>query len=274
MYVNAGWCDDCPHDSPTVETAGYAPGAKLQAPASEYNEVWLEGSGHLLITDKDGKRTGFTGGKLVNEIPGVSFQTIRSADLWKDSPEPIYFISTGTEFTLTLDGGEVQAKSTSSVTMIGPGYDLSIDDIGLDPGEKDTINFGSDGKTVTYRTSYNDSPDISIGVQTPGADYEFTAKGVDIESNAAMTLGIDVAKGNVSLSSKGNKQKGTYSLTMNRIDDAGEQTFGHDGIELEPDATAILEYGKWQGDGQEVPLGIDAGSDGSIDETLSLTDTK
>jgi hypothetical protein len=254
------------------EVAGGSSGARLQAPATQYNEIWVDGDGHLLITTPDGKRLGYVDGNLVNEIPGASFQTVRSDDLWKDTEEPVYYIPTGIEFTVTLDGDGLEGQSDSSVTMIGPGYDLGVDNILLDPGEQDTITFSADGKTISYQTEYNESPDIILGVETDAADYEFYSKGVDIESGAVMTLGIDVAKGTLSLSTKGNKEDGIYELDMNRIDDEGEQAFGHDDISLAPDSTALLEFGKWTGNGGEIPLSIDEGSDGTIDDTISLTD--
>jgi hypothetical protein len=252
--------------------AGGSSGARLQAPATQYNEIWVDGDGHLLITTPDGKRLGYVDGNLVNEIPGASFQTVRSDDLWKDTEEPVYYIPTGIEFTVTLDGDGLEGQSDSSVTMIGPGYDLGVDNILLDPGETDTITFSADGKTISYQTEYNESPDIILGVETDAADYEFYSKGVDIESGAVMTLGIDIAKGTLSLSTKGNKEDGIYELDMNRIDDEGEQAFGHDDISLAPDSTALLEFGKWTGNGGEIPLSIDEGSDGTVDDTISLTD--
>jgi hypothetical protein len=48
--------------------------------------------------------------------------------------------------------------------------------------------------------------------------------------------------------------------------------YGHDNIELDPGDTAYLDFGKWAGNGSSIPLEIDRGSDGSIDETLQLTD--
>ncbi len=57
---------------------------------------------------------------------------------------------------------------------------------------------------------------------------------------------------------------------MNRIDDAGEQTFGHDNIALDPNSTAYLDYICWKG--SELSLSVDTGNDGIIDNTIALSD--
>lgn len=256
-----------------AQAAGSAPGANLLAPTDQqYNQIWLDGDGKMLLTDKDGHRLGIVDGNLVNEIPGAYVETPRSGDLWKDSEPPTLFVPTGIEFTVTLDGTGLADVSHSSVTMIGPGYDLAVDDIALDPGQKDSIVFPADGKTVMYKTDYNESPTILLGIEGKTADYEFEAKGVDIESGGTMTLGIDTDKGRLSIATTGNKEVGAYSLIMNRIDDAGEQAFGHDNIELDPNSTAYLDYTDWKGDGSELSLTVDTGNDGTIDDTIALSD--
>jgi hypothetical protein len=256
-----------------VQGVGYPPGAKLQSLAVQYNQVWLEGEADLLLTDKDGKHTGYMDGKFVNEIPGVEIHPIKSGDLWKDDPEPVYNVPTGIQFTITVDGSQLEAVSVSSVTMIGPGYDLSVDDINLDPGQKDTITFSPDGKSISYKTDSTESPNIAVGLEAPGADYAFLVKGMDIESGGTTAINLDTEHGRLLLDTRDNKQQSVYGLAVARIDDKGEQIFAHDNIELQPQDAAYLDYLNWTGDGGEMPLVIDAGGDGGDDQTFMLTDT-
>lgn len=265
----------CPFCEGGGSTVG---GSKALAPAQLYNQIWLEqgdaqDAANLLLTTPAGKRTGYVGNKLINEIPGVQFQSIRSGDLWKDDAEPVYLVPVGTDFTITVDGSHVTAPITASVTMIGPGYDLAVDEIHLAPGQKDTIHFAADGKTLTYQTTATESPIIGLGFETPAADYAFALKGVDIERGASMIIQLDRDKGRLSLDTKGNKQAGTYGLLMNRIDAKGEETFGHEGIPLGAQDIAYIDYSAWKGDGTPLTVDIDAGGDGSIDDSVELTDT-
>lgn len=253
-------------------------GSKTLAAAQEFNQIWLEqqdttDAASLILTDKNGKQTGYVGGKLVNDIPGAQFQSIRGgSELWKDDAEPVYLVPVGTDFTVTVDGRDVTQPITAAVTMIGPGYDLAVDEIHLAPGQQDTIHFAPDGKTLTYQTSKTESPIIALGFDGKDADYAFALKGVDIESNASVIVTLDRDKGHLSLDTNGNKQAGTYALVMNRMDEKGEETFSHEGITLEPADVAYLDYSAWKGDGTPMTVEIDKGGDGTIDDSIELSD--
>ncbi len=262
-------CNFCPGGGTSKGVGG------LAAPEVEYNEVSLDGDAHLLITDKQGRRTGYvTDSQFVNEIAGVEIEPVVSANLWEDSPEPIYFIPTGVEFNVAVQSTNPNTNTLSTVTMIGPGYDLSVEDIVLEPNTRDTINFSPDGKTLVYKTDYSESPNIVLGTNGKDADFAFELRGVDIGSGGTVTTHLDLDKGQLVLEAKNSTEKGTYNLVMNRIDDKGEQTFGHDNIELQPGDTASLNYEQWKGNGTPLTLEIDHGSDGSIDETLTLSDVR
>lgn len=259
---------------PFCENAGGTVGGVMAAQAAAYNELWLDGDAHLLITDKDGKRTGFDNGQFVNEIPGVDFLPITSANLWEDDSEPVYFVPTGIEFALTVQSSDAETSTLSTVTMIGPGYVLSVQDIVLDPGQKDTITFSPDGKSVTYKTDYNESPDILLGTSIGDADYTFLVKGTDIESGASITINLDTKEGWLAIDTLNNKEVGTYGLIMDRTDATSEQIFGHGGIDLQPNDVAYLLYGEWKGNDTPLPVGIDHNNDGTLDDTVPLEDAR
>lgn len=260
--------------APFLEEAARAVGlAGINAPPV-FNEIWVDGNGvKILISDPQGKRYGYEGGKFYREIAGVTHRMLKGGDeLWKDSPSPTYYVPVGQAFTLTLDGSAVQKETDTAVTMIGPGYDLSIEEIHLDPNQKDTVVFSPDGKSISYKTSSNESPEISLGFETPGADYDFTVKGVDIEAGSTLTIRLDKTKNTLSISTAGNVQDGTYALSMGRLDKDNAQYFDHDGIELRPNDTATLDFGKCAGNKATMPLMIDRDSNGTVDETIQLTD--
>jgi hypothetical protein len=244
--------------------------------ATKYNQIWLDrdpkGKTHLLITDEQGKRLGYVNGKVVNEIPGANFHIVRGKDLWKDAEEPLYFVPAGMRFTITVDATDVASSETVDVAMIGPGYDLSAEEITLDKGQKDTITFSPDGSSISYKTDYAESPDLIIGFEAKGADYFFLVKGADIEPGGTMNINLDKAKGTLKIFGAGQKSKSTYAFIMGRFDEKGEQYFGHDNIELEPKDSANFNYTIWNSNGATMPLGIDRNNDGSIDETIQLSD--
>jgi hypothetical protein len=60
---------------------------------------------------------------------------------------------------------------------------------------------------------------------------------------------------------------------VDRIDDKVDATYTHDELTLVPGATAIVEFGKWDGQG-DLSIGIDEGSNGSVEKTESEPNKK
>lgn len=253
-------------------------GALLAAAATEYNELYLDGDpevhAHLLITDESGKRYGYLpDGKFVMELVNVKSERTFSG-LDDDTPEPTYFVPTGMAFQVTIDGTPLQEADLTDVVMIGPGYDLGIFDIGLDPGQQDTLTLSPDGTSLSYRTESTESPVIVLGVQLDGADYEFEVQGVDVAGGGTINVNLDTKEGWLTIDTDGTESAGEYTLVMTRYDDDGEESYESEGIVLEPTDLMYIYYGKWSGNGGTLELGIDAGSDGTVDEQVNLADSK
>jgi hypothetical protein len=239
-----------------------------------YNEIWLEGETDLLITTSDGQRIGYVEGEFVNEISGALTKhfTFGGIDVWDINQEPVYRIPLGIEFSITVDASQATTGLTSTVVMIGPGYDLVVEDLYLDPGAQDVITVSPDGRTLSYSTEYNDAPDMIFGVETPEADYEFIVAALDIEAGAEFTVNLDLENGDLSINTDNTTEDGTYEIVMYRIDDESEQWFNNNDIYMEPGDTAYLNFLEWVGPGSSMFIDIDYGSDGEIDETLELPD--
>ena len=251
-------------------------GSMLAAAATQYNELYLDGDpavhAHLLITDESGKQYGFLpDGKFVTDLPGVKSERTFSG-LDDDTPEPTYFVPTGMAFQITIDGTPLKEADLTDVVMIGPGYDLGVFDIGLEPGQQDTLILSPDGNSLSYQTESSESPSIVFGVQLDGADYEFEIKGVDVAGGGTINVSLDTKEGWLLIDTDGTESAGQYALILSRYDDEGEEVYEHDEIILEPTDLMYVYYGKWSGNGGTLELGIDAGSDGTVDDTLTLTD--
>src|SRR5581483_10105605 len=128
--------------------------------------IWLDGGdvehGHLLITDAQGHRLGYVGGKLVNEIPGAQVeQTVQDQD-WLVSQEPTYYVPDGTKFTVTVDGTGLTNPDAEAVGVIGPYFDLAVDNLNVHPGEKDVLDIGADGSAWSFQSGQAQMPEISL----------------------------------------------------------------------------------------------------------------
>jgi hypothetical protein len=262
------------------DAAASAHGKSLAAPAVEYNEVYLDGDpsihAHILIIDQSGRRYGYLpSGDFVTENPDVQSEVV-FGDLADDSPEPTYLLPANQEFTLTIDGTPLQEPDFTDVVMIGPGYDLGVIDIGLDPGQQDTLKLAADGQQMSYITESSESPSLILGFEQAGvsADYEFEFKGVDVEGGGTINIALDLQNGYITIDTDGTQVPGQYALSMTRIDDDGEQMFTHDDIELDPADTLYVYFAEWTGNGGTLDVGIDQGSTGTVTQHLALTDSQ
>lgn len=257
-------CDFCA-DSGSAKVPG------LARAATKSNAIYLESLEpdneiELLIVDSNGKRLGRVGNKLVNEIPGASFRPVKSGDLWKNDAEPIYYVPVGVSFTITIDGSQLKKEQSANVLLIGPGYDIGVENVTLEPGKKDTLVLSPDGTKLSYTPSGSESPDIIVGLEHTGADYAFEIKGFELDAGGTINVNLEFSKGTLSVSTANSKATATYGLAVERIDDKAEQTFEHDGIELDPGETVYINFGKWDGKG-ELSIDIDEQSDGKIDKS-------
>jgi hypothetical protein len=266
---------ECPFcDAPAVAHGG---GARLsllpQAAAPQYNEVWLEGHADLLITDSEGHQIGFKNGTFVNEIPNAKSNGNKfGVNVWDVDSEPVYYIPTNIDFSISIDGSRLTEPMSSTVTMIGPGYALEVSDILLEPGQADTLDVSPDGSLLSYRTDSGETPFMTVAIETDAADYLFGVYGEEMAPGEALNLALDTKEGWLSIDSIDNTAPGSYSLEVAKYDDQGEQIFGAEQIALEPNDVVYVDYLKWPGNGQPMALDVDHGGDGSVEETLEVAD--
>jgi len=266
---------DCPFcDAPTTSHTGGSHLASMQkAAAPAYNEIWLEGHADLLITDNDGHRMGFKDGAFINEIPNAKSNGNKfGVNVWDVDSEPVYYIPTNIDFSISIDGTRLTEPMSSTVTMIGPGYALEVSDIVLAPGQVDSLDVSPDGSLISYRTEKGETPFMSVAIETDAADYLFGVYGEKMAAGEALNLALNTKEGSLSIDSIDNTTPGSYSLMVAKYDDKGEQVFGAEGITLDPNDVVYVDYLKWPGNGKPMALDVDHGGDGSVDETIEVAD--
>lgn len=257
------------------EVAGYA---TVLGAGGDGVEVWLDGDANLLITALDGRRVGWLeDGSFVNEIDGASATDLKfGVAVWEVDQEPVYVLPSDIgDFAITIDGSQLDEQTISSVTMIGPDFNMVIEDVVLDPGQSDLIGVSIvDGEyfALNYESDYSDSPNLWFGLSTDDADYEFIARGSDIEPGGSFNVILDFPNGDFILNTSDQTEFGIYELLIARIDDQGEYIFANDEIELQPDDTMYVNFFEWEGEGSPMYLDFDYGSDGTFDDTLVLED--
>ena len=244
----------------------------LAAAEPEFNEIWLDGDGDLLIMDEEGHKLGYDGGKLVSEIPGARYEVQMSGDLWNDTQEPVYYVPVNIPFNMTIDGSRLQEESATDIIVIGPGYDMGMEGIALSPGQQDNVIISTQDDIISYQTQSSESPNIVFGLQREGADYYFEVQGADMEGGGTINASLSVKDGDLIINATDLKADGNFGLVMTRIDDQGEESFYTDEINLKADGIVYVYFAEWKGNGTPVEIGIDSNGDGEVDEILSSED--
>jgi hypothetical protein len=254
---------------------GSLTGAKLAAPARGHNQIFLDGKGRILITDEQGNRLGYVNGKIVNEIPGAFFNAYRMGFV-QEAPDPIYSIPAGLNVTVTIDGSSLDADSETDLVLIGPGFTIGVEEIILEPGQVDTVQFFPDDQMIVYQTDADESPFIVVGVEDQdGADYYFEVQGMDMLGGGEITVWLDTEEGDLLISTEKLKGEGDFALYLLRITDEDDEEFYAEGIMLRAGATIYINYAEWTSDDPEgLYIDVDLDGDGEIDDVYDIHDSE
>jgi hypothetical protein len=253
-----------------------ASGGKFAAPAKLMNQVFLDGEGHILIEDSAGHRLGFVDGKIVNEIPGASYTAFRMG-VGVDAPEPVYWIPSGLDVTITIDGSALTEATLTDLVMIGPGFSIGVEGISLEPGQRDTAWFYPNDELISYETTASESPNIVIGVENPAAaaDYYFEVSGTDMVGGGTLTVSLDSKAGDLIINTEKLNGEGKFNFYLTRITDSLEEQFSAEDIALQEGALVYINYAEWtDATPQGMYFGVDLNGDGTIDDEYVVDDSQ
>ena len=253
---------------------GYASVGKLTASTQPLNQVFLDGEGHILITDESGNRLGFVDGKIVNEIPGATYTQYRMLASG-ETPEPIYSVPASLDLTITIDGVDLTEETLTDLILIGPGYSIGVEGIYLSPGQVDTAYFYPVDEMIAYETTSDESPSIIFGVENPDADYYFEVYGADMVGGGTITAWLDSKAGDLLINAEQLTGEGTFNFYLTRITDEFEEEFYAEDIVLSEGALVYVNYAEWTDANPEgMYFGVDLDGDGNIDEEYVVDDTE
>lgn len=253
---------------------GQASVGKLAATSAPVNQFFLDGEGHILITDESGNRLGYVDGKIVNEIDGASFSQYRMAASM-NTPEPIYSVPANLDVTITIDGTDLTEETLTDLVMIGPGYTIGVEYIYLAPGQVDTAYFYPADQMIAYETESDESPSIIFGVENPDADYYFEVYGADMVGGGIITAWLDNAAGDLLINTEKLTGEGSFNFYLTRITDEAEEEFYAEDIVLNEGALVYVNYAEWtEVEPEGIYFGVDLDGDGEIDEEYVVDDAQ
>jgi hypothetical protein len=266
-----------PQECPFCSGEGFSStgGGKLATPDQKLNSIFLDGEGHILITDESGNRLGYADGKIVNEIPNASYTSFRM-EASGNAPEPIYYIPTNLDITIEIDGTSLAEETLTDLVLVGPGYSIGVEGIYLEPGQVDTAYFYPIDGMIAYETQSDESPSIVFGIENPSAeaDYYFEVYGVDMVGGGTITAMLDTKAGDVLINTEKLSSEGAFTFYMTRITDELEEEFSAEEIALTEGALVYINYAEWnEANPEGIYFGVDLDGDAIIDDEYVVDDS-
>lgn len=262
----------CPFCSGSRGRGNPSETGSVLAPAKRYDQLTLIGNpanhGHLILRDDQGRVTGFVGGRVVDNIPGVRVESTITSQNWRVAPEPTYLVPPKTAVSVTVDGSGLARPDRERIDLIGPGLYAQVDHLALEPGEKNVIDFQSGDTGFTYQTDphHDQTPILASAIQEPNAVYAFAAIAVGVKGGSRLTMYIDRKTGELALDTLGTKGNiaGTgyavYVLSVVRETKQGDAVWVSDRLLLKRGQLALVDYRHAPAAGK--PLDITTGAPG------------
>jgi hypothetical protein len=157
-------------------------------------------------------------------------------------------------YTITLDGTPLTAPDTESIGIIGPSWHVAINDIPMNPGDRDTLTVDPNATKLTYHTTRAQSPTIAAAVSDTRAHYAFVIAGVSSQPGSTINLSVPAEGGSLIMDNVGSAGTSNVNLQMTRSTEQGVQVFSHKAIPLAGGDTAELQFGNWTNTSQGIPL--------------------
>ena len=257
----------CPFCDGAVAGDAETKGSVLKG-SEQYTEITLGGDPrnhpHLVFTDDEGRRTGVVDGKFLQEIPDVEVVKTFATRNWEGAPEPRFRIPEGAEYTITVDGSDLEEPATTDVDLVGNGLFIEIEEIKLEPGQKDEM-FLPGGYGITYQSNGEDevAPNLYAGLVEDDRAYNFAASAVGIKAGSTLSLLVDQEEKVVILDSTGSEGvlggKGIFILQLTMADEKGTiSQWQASDVQLNgsKEQKAGFEYGESPTPGKPLPIAL------------------
>lgn len=226
-----------------------------QGRRSKYNEIRLGGSADahadLVAIDRKGRRTGVVGGRIVNRIPGAKVvrrtsqtrPTARGDLLFADSPAPVVKVPKGVRFRVRVDGRGLEFVDRETLTLVGPTYDATVENLVMAPGQVAELALSRDGQALTYRGSRRTkAPVVSFGAEARRTSSRVAVVAVGAPRGSGMTF-VERPKRKLMWIGDRTARKRTYRLTIERHGVAGAMPTLQRTVTIAGRQRAFLHYG-------------------------------
>jgi hypothetical protein len=245
---------------------------RAQERAQEQEEINVSASGDIdiLITDGNGKRTGYDIAKKnsVNEIPGALVNLIAGNGEEDNAPEYLLPLNPANKKPYKITVGGTDSEETADLQVYGSGFVVGFSDISVDKGESLNMTVSPDGRELSFTASADgETPGLYITTDD-GADkpsYEFEIGGIALAAGKTVSVRLDPDKGLIYFrDDDGDSDK--YNVSISRTNPNGKvDEFDEFDLSIGKNNSYVLNFGAWDGKG-DICAKDDDDADGSFED--------
>jgi hypothetical protein len=200
---------------------------------------------------------------------------------WEGAPEPRFRLPEGADYTISVDGTDLDKTATTKVNLVGNGLVIEIEDIKIEPGQKDEMALPG-GYGITYQTNGKEgiAPNFFAGLVEDDAAYNFAASAVGVKPGSTLSLLVEQKQKVVILDSTGSEGEdganALFILQLTKADaDGNISQWQNAGVKLDGTAEekAGFEYNSSPRTGKPLPI-IVLDADGNPTDTLEAKPLK
>jgi hypothetical protein len=158
---------------------------------------------NLLVTTADGRKLGFEGGRLVNQIKGaqVIYPMVNQVALVH--PEPVYLVPGNPKLTVSLAGGD-PTGAAAKVFVAGPGFGTTVSNLVTGSSSQASIHVAPSGSNVSVTltgSGTGQAPSIQLARDGGQGGSTVTVAPRSLSSGNTLTVGLAPGAHMVSLTS-------------------------------------------------------------------------
>lgn len=233
-----------------------------QGGGSKFNEIRLDGTSdvhaRLLVTDAKGRKTGYVGKRIVNQIPGAKVLPRSSQGIvplagggaeYGDSPVPVIRVPKNLELEIGIDGRHLKVRDRETLSLVGPTYDASFENIIMGPGQTAKVALDPRGNAIGYRASAKTvAPAIALGEESKNTGYTVTVATRRAPRNTDLIF-VKVPKQKLMWFGDTTSKRRTYTVSIDALSAKGMESYKRS-VTIQGREQAFLYYGPLAKDGR------------------------
>jgi hypothetical protein len=179
---------------------------------------------NLLITTGDGRKLGFVGGRLVNQIKGaqVIYPIVNQVAL--GHPEPVYLVPGNPKLTVTVAGGDPTA-APAKVFVAGPGFGTTVSNLVTGNSSQASVHVAPSGSNVSVTLTgpgTGQAPTVQLARDAGQGGSTVTVAPRSLSRGNTLTVGLAPDAHTVSLA--GSQITAPATVTLSSVTPGGSST--------------------------------------------------